>query len=88
MLLAKRLYGIHESLQHFNIVYEVYPSKANVLLIPTTVGTVVYDGSHSSCERVVFISKKIFRIAKFKCSILVLRERVHLVCKKCWNIVC
>ena len=57
---------VEKGLADIEILYEIEPSKADSLLVPTFIDRVVYDCCHASHDLAVNRSKKHFEVAMFE----------------------
>ena len=87
LLPAIVLYGLEQGIRHIQVVDEVNPAEAHVLLLPLLVGFVVDDGSHTSDHLPILHGKVILSFAEVKGRIPVFRQRVQLVAVEIGHIV-
>jgi hypothetical protein len=76
---------LQQSTRHIRVVNEVEPSKANLLLLPLLVGTMIDDGSHTSHHLSSSQGQVILRLTELEGRVSFLRQSVLLIESDEWN---
>ena len=81
------LNGIEEGAAYLDVVDEINPSEAYILLLPALVGAVVDDGGYAASYLSVLIGEEVFGLAEVKSHVAVAPQRVHVVHEQGWGVI-
>ena len=87
LLFAVVFNSLQQSIWHFDIVNEVYPTEANILLFPFFVCLMINDGSYTPHHFPLLQGEEILSFAEVKSSILVSWQRIQLIAIEVWGII-